>query len=103
MTFEEMQQIIQQMLAVQRNLQKGQLSLQERQLNLQERQEADRQQIGQILGIQRDLQEGQIQQLGTIERLLIQSERQRVSEKSGETTEGQANHGNVKKSLRSVS
>jgi hypothetical protein len=69
MTFEEIQQIIQQMLAVQRDLQEGQL-------RLQERQEVDRQQIEQMLGIQRNLQEGQLQQLGTIEKILIQSERQ---------------------------
>jgi hypothetical protein len=69
MTFEEIQQVIQQMLAVQRDLQEGQL-------RIQERQEVDRQQIEQILGIQRDLQEGQLQQLGTVERLLVQSERQ---------------------------
>jgi sialic acid synthase SpsE len=69
MTFEEIQQIIQQMLSVQRDLQEGQL-------RIQERQETDRNQIGQILGIQRDLQEGQLQQLDALEKLLVQSERQ---------------------------
>jgi hypothetical protein len=53
MTFDEIQRTIEQMLAVQRELQ-------ESQLRLQESQARDRQDIEQMLAVQRELQEGQL-------------------------------------------
>jgi hypothetical protein len=105
MTFEESQQIIQQILdsqaqyearvqahqqmfdremerilATQRDLQEGDLRAQERLSQLEARSQAHEQnferELGQILAVQRDLQEGQLAQLGAIEKLLISSERQ---------------------------
>jgi sialic acid synthase SpsE len=97
MTFEEIQQIIQQMLAVQRDLQEGQL-------RIQERQEVDRQQIEQILGIQRDLQEGQLQQLGTVERLLVQSERQEriMNQLIGYSITGESDRMDLEEKIRAL-
>ena len=97
MTFEEIQQIIQQMLAVQRDLQEGQL-------RIQERQEVDRQQIEQILGIQRDLQEGQLQQLGTVERLLVQSERQEriLNQLIGYSITGESDRMDLEEKIRAL-
>jgi hypothetical protein len=97
MTFEEIQQIIQQMLAVQRDLQEGQL-------RIQECQEVDRQQIEQILGIQRDLQEGQLQQLGTVERLLVQSERQEriLNQLIGYSITGESDRMDLEEKIRAL-
>ena len=97
MTFDEIQQVIQQMLAVQRDLQEGQL-------RIQERQEVDRQQIEQILGIQRDLQKGQLQQLGTVERLLVQSERQEriLNQLIGYSITGESDRMDLEEKIRAL-
>jgi sialic acid synthase SpsE len=97
MTFDEIQQVIQQMLAVQRDLQEGQL-------RIQERQEVDRQQIEQILGIQRDLQEGQLQQLGTVERLLVQSECQEriLNQLIGYSITGESDRMDLEEKIRAL-
>ena len=58
MTFEEIQQTLQKMLAVQKELQESQLKLQESQLELKEAQERDRANIEQILRGFTDLQAG---------------------------------------------
>lgn len=54
MTFEEIQKTIEEMLAVQKELQLGQLKI-------QENQQRDRQQMDQMLAISRELQERQLQ------------------------------------------
>jgi hypothetical protein len=73
-------------------------------LRLQAHQEVDRQQIEQILGIQRDLQEGQLQQLGTVERLLVQSERQEriMNQLIGYSITGESDRMDLEEKIRAL-
>ncbi len=69
MTFEEIQRTIEQMLAIQRELQESQLRLQSAQYR-------DREDIQQILAIQRDMQESQLNIQDSQIRLIEQTDRQ---------------------------
>ncbi len=118
MTFEEMQQVFQQIFAIQRNLQEGQLKLQESQQadrqdirqmlavqqDLQESQQADRQDIRQMLAVQQDLQESQLRQLSAIEKLLVQSERQEriMNQLIGYSISNESDHLDLEEKIRAL-
>ena len=70
MTFDEIQKTLEQMLAVQRNLQEGQLKLQEGQLKLQESQLKLEESQLKLEANQVQLQEGQLQQKLVLDELI---------------------------------
>ncbi len=70
MIFEEMQKIIEGMLALQRDLQESQLELKERQLNFEKSQETQKQVLDKLIQGYGDLTQQSIRQKEILDRLI---------------------------------